>query len=150
VTILLRILSAVFLVFALTGRRWAYAAFMVSSLVYFPAQVGFHLTPHSCELLVPMSLALYSFHNYGHEILFTLFFVASVIHFSRSTDLLKVVLLKSVIGCLIYGAIIEIGEGISGHGHCRLRDLLPDSAGILAGMLVVLAWYAMRPRRIKT
>jgi len=143
-TLAMRVLSVAFLIAALLGKRWAYIAFMFSSLLYFPAQVGFHVDPKSCELLVPLDLAVYSFHNYGHEILFTLFFIVSVIHFSRGPDSHRAVLMKSVIGSLIYGAVIEIGEVISGHGHCRLRDLLPDSAGILAGLLVVSLWRTAR------
>ncbi len=143
-TIALRLLSVAFLVATLLGKRWAYIAFMLSSFLYFPAQVGLHIDPKSCEMLVPLNLALYSFHNYGHEILFTLFFVVSVIHFSRGSDSHRSVLVKSAIGSLLYGLIIEIGEGISGHGHCRLRDLLPDSAGIVAGLMIVSLWRAAR------
>jgi hypothetical protein len=144
VTILLRVLSAAFLVTALLGKRWAYIAFMVSSFLYFPAQAGFHIDPHSCELLVPAGLALFSFRNYAHEILFSLFFIVSVIHFSHGAPSRWSVLIRAAIGSLIYGVIIEVGEGLSGHGHCRLRDLLPDSAGIVVGAMAVLVWYAVR------
>ena len=142
-TILLRIVSVAFVVIALFGKRWAYVAFILASLVYFPAKVGFHLDPHSCELLVPFSLAMYSFQNFGHEILFTLFFIVSAIHFSWTGESRRTVLIKAIAGSLIDGALIEIGEGISGRGHCRLRDLLPDSAGIVAGMVLFVTGAAI-------
>ena len=43
----------------------------------FPARGGFHLAPHACELLVPLPLALFSFRNYAHIVLFALFFLPS-------------------------------------------------------------------------
>jgi hypothetical protein len=79
-------------------------------------------------------------------VLFTFFLIVSVINFSRGSASPRWTYGKAVLGSLIYGAIIEIGEGISGHGHCRLRDLLPDTAGIIAGLVIVLVWTAIRDR----
>jgi hypothetical protein len=45
---------------------------------------------------------------------------------------------------LVMGALVEIGEGISGRGNCRLRDLVPDSAGVLLGTTAVLLWRRAR------
>lgn len=141
----LRLISVAFLVFVLLGKRWAYAGFLLSSFLYFPARAGFHFQTFACETLVSSSLALYSFRNYPHEILFALFFVLSVFHCTRDVSTSwRGVLIRSLIGSLMLGAIIELGEGISGHGHCRLRDLLPDSLGIVVGLLIVLAFRAAR------
>lgn len=36
----------------LRGVRWAYIAFVMPGLLYFPASVGFRLQPQPCELIV--------------------------------------------------------------------------------------------------
>jgi VanZ family protein len=36
------------------------------------------------------------------------------------------------------GALVEIAEGVTGKGHCRSRDLIPDAAGALIGAVIVL------------
>jgi hypothetical protein len=38
------------------------------------------------------------------------------------------VLLSATIATLTVGALVEIAEGVTGAGNCRLRDLIPDSA----------------------
>jgi hypothetical protein len=47
---------------------------------------------------------------------------------------------------LAMGALVELAEGITGRGHCRLRDLIPDSAGALAGAAFVLLADRVRRR----
>ena len=44
------------------------------------------------------------------------------------------------------GLFVELAEGISGEGHCRMRDLVPDAAGALLGAVYVLLWNAARKR----
>jgi hypothetical protein len=39
---------------------------------------------------------------------------------------------------LVMGALVELAEGVSGRGNCRLRDLVPDSASALLGAAFVL------------
>ncbi len=51
------------------GRRFAYAAFVVVGLLYFPARVGFHLSPRVCQVALDVPLALHSLTNYPHIIL---------------------------------------------------------------------------------
>jgi hypothetical protein len=45
---------------------------------------------------------------------------------------------------LAMGALVEIGEGVSGRDTCRLRDLVPDSAGALLGAAIVFVWNGAR------
>lgn len=35
------------------------------------------------------------------------------------------------------GALVEISQGVTGKGHCRLRDLIPDAVGALLGSVIV-------------
>jgi hypothetical protein len=44
------------------------------------------------------------------------------------------------------GIVVELAEGISGNGHCRLRDLIPDAAVIVLGSGIVYLWNRIRRR----
>jgi hypothetical protein len=126
---------------AMRGRRFAYAAFVVVGLLYFPARVGFYLSPRDCQVALDVPLALHWLTNYPHIILFTIFFVMSTRQFratTRSTCLLAGLM------ALVMGALIEAAEGITGTGNCRLRDLIPDSAGAVIGAVSVYCWARIR------
>ena len=45
---------------------------------------------------------------------------------------------------IVMGALVEAGEGVTGKGHCRLRDLIPDAVGALLGPVIVLLWNGVR------
>jgi hypothetical protein len=69
---LLRLLLAIF---ALRGIRWAYVAFMVLGLLYFPIKSGFTFHVPHCELIVGPALAIHSLRNFPHIFLFAIGFV---------------------------------------------------------------------------
>src|SRR6266566_3323502 len=55
----------------LRGKRWAYPAFVVLGLLYFPAQTHFHVHVPKCEQLLPtMQVLVLSLHNYAYIALF--------------------------------------------------------------------------------
>jgi hypothetical protein len=132
------ILSLIFLVLgilAVRGSRWAYAAFPLSILLYFPASVGFRMHPQACYLTVNGPLALESLSNYPHMILFGIFFFVTAMHFRLSgwRPLASVLALT-----VAMGAGMEIAQGLSGTHHCKAVDLIPDFVGALAGLVVVI------------
>ena len=139
----------VFLVFlvlgvlSLRGVRWAYITYVVLGLLFFPARVGFRLDPHPCELAFNIPLALFSLTNYGHIVLFALFFVMTSAQFRMNKW--SAFALAAVTG-IGMGVMVELLEGITGKGHCRVRDLVPDTAGILLGAVIVLVWNRVRKR----
>src|SRR2546426_3776023 len=52
---------------ALRGKRWAYLAFVVLGLLYFPAQTHFRVHAPKCEQLLPtLQVLLLSLHNYAY------------------------------------------------------------------------------------
>jgi hypothetical protein len=130
------------------GVRWAYISFIVLGLLYFPLAVGFHLNPQPCELTPSLSLALYSFSNYPHIVLLTLFFVMtsrqiSMSHWSG--------FVWAGVATVVMGALVELAEGIAGKGHCRLRDLIPDATGAVIGAVLVMLWrVGSRQLRIRS
>jgi hypothetical protein len=134
-TIILSLIFLVLGILAVRGSRWAYAAFPLAILLYFPASVGFRTHPQACYLTVDGPLALESLDNYPHMILFGVFFVVTVLHFRLSgwRPLASVLALT-----VAMGAGMEIAQGLSGTHHCKAIDLLPDFIGALVGLAAVI------------
>ena len=130
-------------VISLRTLRWAYAALVVLGLLYFPASVGFRLNPQPCELTFGAALAVFSLTNYAHIVLFTLFFLMTSTLF-RTHD--RSAFGWAALATVVMGALVEIAEGVTGKGHCRLRDLIPDAAGACVGAAVLLLWTRVRRR----
>ena len=55
---------ALLVLIALRGKRWAYLAFVVLGLLYFPAQTHFRVHAPTCEQLLPR--ACFSLENDGN------------------------------------------------------------------------------------
>src|SRR5467141_134426 len=128
---------------ALRGKRWAYFAFVVLGLLYFPAQTHFRVHVPKCEQLLPtMHVLVLSLHNYAYIALFAGFYWMSWVQFRRSGARGVWALLAT----LLVGALVEIAEGMTmvGRGHCRLRDLVPDAAGALGAALLLAVWSRLR------
>jgi hypothetical protein len=128
---------------SLRGKRWAYVTFVVLGLLYFPATAGFRLNPRPCELVPSLPLAIFSLTNYPHIVLFVLFFLMTsaqfrMAHWSGYA--------WAALACLVMGMLVELAEGITGTGHCRMRDLIPDTAGMLLGAGIVFLWNRLRGR----
>jgi hypothetical protein len=117
------------------------------ALLYFPARVGFRLDPQPCEVELTLPLALHSLQNYKHIVLLALFFLMTRVQFPGWT---RAAYGWSALVTLTMGVWLEVGEAVSGRGHCRVRDLVPDTAGILLGAAIALAWDALRNRARKT
>ena len=128
---------------SLRAYRWAYAVCVVLSLLYFPASVGFRLNPQPCELTFGLALAVHSLTNYPHIVLFALFYFLTTPLF-RVSDWRAFAWAGAA--TIVMGALVEIEEGVTGKGHCRLRDLIPDAAGALIGAALVLLWNSVRRR----
>jgi VanZ like family len=130
-------------ILSLRGIRWAYFTFVLLGLLYFPVSVSFRFNPQPCELTPGIQLAIHSLTNYAHIVLFTLFFVMTSAQL-RMTNWLAFA--WAAIATIGMGVLVEIGQGVTGKGHCRLRDLIPDTAGILIGAIIVLLWNRIRRR----
>lgn len=132
-------------ILSLRGVRWAYMTFVLLGLLYFPARVGFRLDLQPCEFTFDIPLAIHSLTNYAHIVLFALFFVmtSAQLRMSNGSDFTW-----AALATIAMGALVEVGQGVSGKGHCRLRDLIPDAAGALLGSVLVLLWKRIptRPR----
>jgi hypothetical protein len=131
-------------ILSLRGMRWAYVTFVLLGLLYFPASVGFRLNPKPCELVPNIPLAVHSLTNYRHIVLFVLFFLMTSAQF-RMTRWRGYA--WAALACIVMGLLVEAAQGITGTGHCRLRDSIPDFAGVVLGAGIVFLWNKMRARR---
>jgi len=123
---------------AFRPTRWAYFTFVALGLLFFPARVGFHFHPQPCDCSLSIPLALFSLTNYGHLWRFAVFFLmtSAQVRSGRSGSQLLVAL-GAVVAMGIY---VELAEGLTGEGHCRLRDLVPDLAGAVLGAVLLMLW----------
>ena len=133
--LLASIIRFVLAALSLRGARWAYVAFVLIGLIYFPMKAGFQLDPHPCELTFGLSLAIHSLTNYPHIVLFALFFIITSAQFRLSN---WTTFMWPALVTIVMGALVEVAEGVTGQGHCRSRDLIPDAVGALAGSIIVL------------
>ncbi len=130
---------AVFLVLgalAFLGKRWAYVVFVLLGILFFPARVGFQFNPRPCEFALTIPLAPFSLTNWGHDVLFAIFFLMTAVQLRHHRMLTRIGL--SFAAVIAFGIYVELAEGLTGTGHCRLRDLVPDTAGGLAGAVVLM------------
>jgi hypothetical protein len=129
-------------VLAFRGARWAYVTFVCLGLLFFPARVGFRLDPQPCELELNVPLALFSLTKYAHIVLFAIFFLLTAIQAGRHSRSTQALVATSAV--LAMGVYVEAAQALTGKGHCRLRDLIPDAAGALLGVLLLVSWRTIR------
>lgn len=122
-------------VLSLRGVRWAFVAFVILGVLYFPAKVGFQPAPRPCQLAFDIPLAIHSLTNYGHIVLFALFFLMASAQFRMSY---WPAFGWSALATIVMGVLIEVAQGVTGGGNCRARDLIPDALGILVGSIIAL------------
>lgn len=128
------VVLALLALIALRGKRWAYLAFVVLGLLYFPAQTHFRVHAPKCQLVIPtMNVVVLSLQNYALMALFAGFCWMSWIQFRGS----KARFIWAVLATVLAGALVEIAEGMTGRGSCRVRDLVPAAAGALGAALVL-------------
>jgi hypothetical protein len=143
---LLTIVRLALAILAVRGRRWAYVAFMILGFLYFPIKSHFTFDSHfPCELTFGLPLAIHSLRNFPHIILFAVGFVLTAAQF-RLSKWLDYAWAATII--ITFGLLVEILEGVTRQGNCRMRDLIPDAVGSLVGAVIVIVLYKIgwRPK----
>jgi glycopeptide antibiotics resistance protein len=118
---------------ALRASRWTYSIVFPLSLLYFPLKAG-GVRPLECEWTFNASLAFHSLGNIPHMVGFAIFFMLSVAQLPN----VKHAIAWSFVASFAMGLLVEIAEGATGIHHCRMRDLIPDTAGACIGAIAVL------------
>ena len=145
-TVLFLTLPWVLALFALRGVRWAYVLYVVVGLLYFPVSVGFQFNSRACQLAFSLPLAALSLTNFAHIVLFAFFFVVTSAQFSMKTTAAYAGVAAMT---LAMGILVEAAQSLTGNGNCRVRDLVPDSAGAVLGAAFVFVSARLRRQRIQ-
>ena len=126
-------------------RRWAYAAYMLFAITRIPSRTGFRLQAPVCDLQLTMHNVGLSLTKIPHIVLFGVFFLLTVIQFDRID---RRSLSWSFLATIVLGLLVELEEGATRTGNCRLTDVLPDAVGAIAVMVVLLAGLFIRRRAL--
>jgi hypothetical protein len=121
-----------------TRRRWAYGAYVLVALLRIPSRVGFRLAVPICDTSLTLKNAGLSMTKVPHIALFAIFFVLTALQFEQLDER---TLTRSLLATAALGLLVELEEGATRTGNCRLTDVLPDIAGALiagAGLLSVM------------
>ena len=122
-------------------RRWAYGAFLLFGVVRIPGRVGFHLAAPPCNTRLTLANARESMTKVPHLTVFAIFFVLTALQFDRIDWR---ALGWSLLATVALGLLVEIEEGASRTGYCRLTDVLPDVTGAVIAAALLLGAMAMR------
>ena len=116
-------------------RRWLYATYMIVAVTRIPARTKFHLVAPVCDTRLTLKNASLSMTKVPHMVLFGLFALVTAAQFNR---LDRRTIYWSLAATAALGLIVELEEGTTRTGNCRITDVMPDIVGALA-MLVPLA-----------
>ena len=115
---------------------------MLIAVAHIPARVHFHLVLPHCDTRLTLVNARLSMTKVPHMALFAVFFVVTLVQFDR---LNRRAFGWSLLATAALGLLIELEEGATRTGNCRLTDVLPDIAGAVIAAVVV--WTIVAPRR---
>ena len=116
-------------------RRWIYGAYLLVAVLRIPARVHFRLVAPRCDTRLTLANAHLSMTKVPHIVLFAAFFLLTLVQFDRLTSRAFSWSLLATTGL---GLLVELEEGASRTGNCRLTDVLPDIAGAAAVGIILL------------
>lgn len=122
-------------------RRWLYAAYMVAAVLRIPARVRFHLVAPRCDTRLTLENVSLSMTKLPHMVLFAVFFILTLLQFDRFN--LRA-FSRSLVATASLGLLVELEEGASRTGTCRLTDVLPDVGGAAVASAILLAMFTVR------
>ena len=117
-------------------RRWPYAAYMLFGVLRIPSRTGFHLQAPACDLRLTSQNFAASLTKMPHIVLFAFFFLLTVAQFDRVDGK---AIAWSFLATVGLGLLIEVEEGATRTGYCRMTDVTPDALGALIAMAPLMA-----------
>ena len=124
-------------------RRWGYTLLVIVGALRIPAQAHFHLYAPLCDLRMAWDNSRLSVTKVPHFAVFAVFFLFTAWQFDR---LDRRSLSWSLVTTLALGILVELEEGATRTGNCRLADLLPDLGGALIAMAFLVPLILLRNR----
>ncbi len=125
-------------------RRWGYTLFMIVGVLRIPTQAHFRLYVPACDLGLSWVNVRLSLTKVPHFALFGVFFLLTAWQFDRPGRRTY----WSLIATLALGVLVELEEGATRTGNCRLADLVPDLGGALIAMALLGAVILLRQRAV--
>ena len=106
-------------------------------MLLIPARAGVEVQPLLCEFPVSVASGLYSLRNWQHIGLGALVSAMTMAQFREHG---RGAVTTAIAVTVALGLVAEIQQGLFRSGHCRMRDLVPDTAGALLGVGLAWAW----------
>jgi len=125
-------------------RRWGYTLFMIVGVLRIPTQAHFRFYVPACDLGLSWVNVRLSLTKVPHFALFGVFFLLTAWQFDRPGRRTY----WSLIATLALGVLVELEEGATRTGSCRLADLLPDLGGALIAMALLVPVILLRQRAV--
>jgi VanZ family protein len=116
---------------------------MLIAVTRIPARTGFRLERPACDLRLTLDNLALSVTKVPHIILFGAFFFLTVLQFNR---LDRRALAWGLVATGMLGLLIEMEEGATRTGNCRITDVTPDLLGALIVAALVIGAVAVRNR----
>ena len=126
-------------------RRWGYTLFMIVGVLRIPTQAHFRFYVPACDLGLSWVNVRLSLTKVPHFALFGVFFLLTAWQFDRPG---RRTFSWSLIATLALGVLVELEEGATRTGSCRLADLLPDLGGALIAMALLVPVILLRQRAV--
>ena len=108
---------------------------MLVAVLRIPARIGFRLGAPVCDTRMTLANAGLSMTKVPHIALFAIFFVLTALQFD---ELNQRALRLSLLATVALGLLVELEEGASRTGNCRLTDVLPDITGALIATVAIV------------
>ncbi len=124
-------------------RRWGYTLFLIAGVLRIPTQAHFRFYVPACDLGLSWDNVRISLIKIPHFVLFGVFFLFTAWQFDRRD---RRTFSWSLVATLALGVLVELEEGATRTGNCRLADLLPDLGGGILAIALLLALLLFRNR----
>lgn len=116
---------------------------LVVAITRIPARVGFQLVWPACDSRLTLENLMLSLTKLPHIILFGVFFLLTVAQFDRPD---RRAMAWGMVATATLGLLVEVLEGATRTGNCRLTDVAPDLLGALIGATLIAAAIGLRNR----
>ncbi len=126
-------------------RRWIYGAWMILAVTRIPARTGFRVAWPTCDTALTLEDLALSLTKVPHIVMFGAFFLITLIQFDRVD---RRSLAWSIVATAAISFVVEIEQGATRTGNCRMTDVAPNLLGALIVAVLIAAAVALRNRII--
>jgi VanZ family protein len=116
---------------------------MLVAIARIPVRTRFHLKSPACDTRLTVENIGLSLTKVPHMVLFGIFFLLTVMQFDRID---RRTILWSLLATLGLGGLVEVQEGATRTGNCRMTDVLPDLLGALSVTALLVCLLVFRRR----